>query len=265
MNYIYDFFKGILIGSGAILPGISSGVLCVIFGIYDKLISSIIHFFDDIKSNFKFLLPIFLGIGIGVILLGNIIKLLFEKFYLQTNFLFIGLILGTVPILFKTLKNFKEKHNSKNLLFFLLSFLISLVLILTEKSGNISVFSNNLNFVYLFLCGFFMSIGVVVPGVSSTVILMILGVYNTYLTAISSINMAILFPMGLGLIVGGFICLKIIEFLFKKFYLQTYYSIIGFVCGSVFILYKPLYFNLTSLISIFCLFIGFIMSKKFEG
>lgn len=93
---------------------------------------------------------------------------------------------------------------------------------------------------------------------------MFLGVYNTYLTSVSCINLSVLIPMGLGLIIGSLFFLKIIEFLFKKFYLQTYYSIIGFVCGSVFILYEPIRFNLAGLIAALCFLIGFILSKTFD-
>ena len=108
MNFILSIIKGIALGAGAILPGISSGVLCVIFGIYEKLIDSILGFFKDIKSNFKFLFPILVGIGIGIILFGNILKYLFTMFPRQTNFAFIGLILGCIPSLLKTV-NKKSK------------------------------------------------------------------------------------------------------------------------------------------------------------
>ena len=93
---------------------------------------------------------------------------------------------------------------------------------------------------------------------------MLLGIYNIYLTSISNINLCVLFPMGLGLLAGGLFFLKIIEFLLKKFYLQTYYSIIGFLCGSVFILYEPIGFNFTGLIAVLCFLFGFVLSKIFD-
>jgi putative membrane protein len=103
MNFICNFFIGILIGCGAILPGISAGVFCVIFGIYEKLINSITSLlkFKDFKKNFMFLLPIVLGCFIGIVLFGNIIKILFTKFENEARFIFLGLILGTIPSLFK--------------------------------------------------------------------------------------------------------------------------------------------------------------------
>ena len=93
---------------------------------------------------------------------------------------------------------------------------------------------------------------------------MLSGVYNTYLASVSYINLSVLFPIGLGLLIGSLVFLKIIESLLKKFYLQTYYSIIGFVCGSIFVLYEPIHFNYNGLISIFCLLFGFALAKTFD-
>ena len=100
---------------------------------------------------------------------------------------------------------------------------------------NIDLGSNY--FFYLVLAGFLMSAGVVIPGVSSSVILMTLGVYTTYLTAVSNVDLSILSPMGIGLLIGSILFLKLIQFLFSKYYAQTFYGIIGFVLGSVLVLY----------------------------
>lgn len=101
MKYFYNFLIGILMGFGAILPGVSSGVFCVIFGIYEKLVNSIINFFKDFKTNFLFLFPIGLGVIAGVVLFGNVIKYFFSLYKFQSCYAFIGLILGTIPSLFK--------------------------------------------------------------------------------------------------------------------------------------------------------------------
>ena len=101
MTFLLNCLKGILIGSGAILPGISSGVLCIIFGIYEKLLDSIIHFFKDIKKNIKFLLPIVIGVAIGVLIFSNFLNYFFINFPIQTKSIFIGLILGSIPSLIK--------------------------------------------------------------------------------------------------------------------------------------------------------------------
>ena len=93
MNFISNLIKGIVIGAGAILPGISSGVICVIFGVYEKILNSILNFFKNIKENFKLLFPIALGAIFGIVLFGNILKVLFYSYPIQTKFTFIGLII----------------------------------------------------------------------------------------------------------------------------------------------------------------------------
>ena len=132
-------------------------------------------------------------------------------------------------------------------------------------SSNVGIYyGDNYSFEFLLLAGFLMSLGVVVPGVSSTVILMLLGVYETYLYAVSIMNMRILLPMGIGLLIGGFLCMKLIQFLLNKYHSQTYYSILGFVLGSVFILLPNISFNTTGILSILFCLIGIIISSSFS-
>lgn len=107
-----------------------------------------------------------------------------------------------------------------------------------------------------------MSIGVVVPGVSSTIILMVLGVYSIYLEAISFLNLSVLLPIGLGLICGCIVFLNIINFFMNKFYAQTMYSIIGFVVGSIFILLPNNYNFMNISFLILCLIVSLFLGKS---
>lgn len=234
MKFILEVSKGILIGAGCILPGISSGVLCVIFGIYEKLIDSILNFFTDIPKNFRFLFPFVIGGGIGVILFSKILQFLLYKFPMQTKSIFIGLILGGVVMLFKQM-DVKEKFKVKNLFCLLVSLLLGIVMVFVESEIGIDTVEN-VSFFYLILCGFLMSIGIVVPGVSNTIILMLMGVYSLYLSSVSSLYFPILIPMAIGLFFGCLIFMKIIKFLLNKFYVQTMFSIIGFTLGSILVL-----------------------------
>ena len=227
MKFFMSVIKGFFIGCGAILPGISSGVLCVILGLYDKLVDSIIHFFHDWKKNFLFLFPILIGIGIGVVLFSHILKFLFATYLVPTKFAFIGLILSSVPILLK--KANEEKRKFQYCTFFFLTFFFSLGLTLLEEYIP-SFSSQNPHVLTLVLAGFLMSAGIVIPGVSSTVILMLCGVYSIYLNAISVLDISVLFPMGIGLILGSFLFLRIIQYCFEHFSSQTYYAITRFCC-----------------------------------
>lgn len=257
------FFVGILLGAGAILPGISSGVICVILGLYDKLIDAVLGIFKDFKKNFKFLFPIALGGIIGVFFVGNILKVLFERFPKQTSYCFMGLILGSIPLLVKKI-NSERQFKLRYLLFALISFIIGYILVVLEGKINLGNSTENISIISLIISGFLMSIGVVVPGISNTLILMCIGVYPIYINAISAMNLSVLIPMGIGLAMGGLTFICIIKFLLDKFYMQTYYSIIGFTLGSVLILYFPLSFDLTGLISVILFVVGFCVARKLE-
>ena len=180
LGFLKDFIKGIAIGSGAILPGISSGVICVIFGIYENLLNCVLNFFKNVKQNFKFLFPIVLGIFFGIIIFGNLLKYIFYAYPIQTKFIFIGLILGNVPTLFKEACS-KNKFKPYYLIYMLITFAIGVGLVFLENTISSTTSATEYSYFYLILCGFLMSAGVIIPGVSSTLILMLLGVYDAYL------------------------------------------------------------------------------------
>lgn len=265
MQFLLDYLKGILIGSGAILPGISSGVLCVVFGIYEKLVFSILNLFKDFRKHFIFLLPFILGGITGVLIISKLLKFLFVNFPMQTKYCFIGLILGSIPILLKK-ANQGKGFRLHYLFYLIITFLIG---ILSIKLEDILPYIINLElnqnyFLYLVIAGFLMSFGVVVPGVSSSVILMTLGVYDTYITSVAAVNLTVLFPMGIGILVGCILFLKLIQFLLNNHYISTFYGITGFVLGSVLILYPGFSFNLEGVVSIILFILSFAISLKFE-
>ena len=262
MNFLVNCIKGIVIGAGAILPGISSGVLCVILGIYEKLLDSVLNFFKNIKNNFKYLAPIVIGAFLGILIFSNFLNYLLIEFPIQTKSIFIGLILGCIPSLVKQC-NSKSTIKKNYILYAIATFIIGIVIVMLEKNINF-VATSDFSFGYLFVSGFVMSVGIVVPGVSNTIILMLMGVYSTYLSAVSTMFLPVLIPMGLGVIVGSFIFMKIIKILLDECYVQTFYSIIGFSLGSVLVLLPELHIDSSSIISILCMILGFILVSFFE-
>ena len=150
------------------------------------------------------------------------------------------------------------------MLFTIISLILGYLLVILENKLNFTGTLANISSGYLVLSGFLMSVGVVVPGVSNTLILMCLGVYPTYLNAISVLDLNILIPMGIGLVLGCIIFLLIMKILLKYFYMQTYYSIIGFTLGSVLVLYSPITFDLAGISSIILLILGFMIAGKLE-
>lgn len=262
MIFLKNCLKGIAIGAGAILPGISSGVICVILGIYEKLLNSLLNFFKDIKNNFKYLFPIIIGCCIGIFIVSNFLNYFFVTFPIQTKSIFIGLLLGCVPSLIKQCNN-KVAFKFNYLLFTLVAFLFTIFFIFIEKTFNFNDLTN-FGVGYLFISGFIMSIGIVVPGISNTIILMLMGVYSTYLSAVSSIYLPVLIPMGLGVLIGCMIFMFFTRFLLSKFYAQTFYSIIGFSIGSILILFPNISFDISFFICFFCILLGFLISSFFK-
>ena len=238
-----------------------AGVFCVAFGLYEKLIDACLHFFKDIKKNTTFLLPIILGALVSIFLFSNILLIAFDKFYIITSYAFIGLILGSIPIVFKQAK--VTKVSFSHIMCLILSFVFSIYLIVLEKQSvySLSSFSNS----YLILAGFLMSAGIVIPGVSKTVILMMLGVYSSYLSAISTLNFSVLLPLGIGLILGSVIFMFIINFLFSHFKSYTYFLILGFVLGSVLVIFPGFSLSFENILGILvaglCFFVTYRLGK----
>ena len=247
-----------LIGAGAILPGISSGVFLVVFGLYEKIINAILHFFKDIKKNFIFLFPIIIGALLSVFLFSKILLFAYKEYSIYTSYAFIGLILGSVPAIKKQANIVKP--NYLHIMCFILSFVFSIYLIVIKKGNTYNIPS--FSYYYLIIAGGLMSAGIIIPGVSKTAILIMLGLYSNYLTAISTFNFSFLFPIGIGLVLGCIIFMYIINYLFSRFKSYTYFLILGFVIGSCFVIFPGFSFDLNHLIAIVIGFLCFCFVKK---
>ena len=224
------FLKGIIIGIGKIIPGVSGAMLAISLGVYEQLIAAMANIFKDTKANFKFLLIIGSGIILSIMLSSNVIVYCLDSYYLLTMLLFIGMIVGCTPSIFKMAK---KNITSKNIILMLIPFIIMLLLSLfSNKEFNIQ--SNFINFV---LIGFLESLTMIVPGISGSAILMILGVYETIINSLTSFkNLDILIPFIIGIGLGTITLSKIFDILFKKYNISCYYVILGFTIASIFIL-----------------------------
>lgn len=143
------------------------------------------------------------------------------------------------------------------MLYTIFSILFGVVLVILESKLSFGTV-NNFSYLYLILSGFIMSIGIIVPGVSSTIILILLGIYPIYLSSVSSIYLPVLIPMGIGIILGGFFFMKLTRFLLNKFYVQTFYTIVGFTIGSIFVLIPEFNSYIDYFICALCIILGFI-------
>lgn len=267
MKHIINFFKGMIIGIANIIPGVSGGTMAVSMGIYEKLIQTIGNFFHHFKENFKknmiFLIPIVLGAGIGIVAFSKLLKFLLENYAMQTQFAFIGLILGSIPFVMK--KSVEQGFSWKYIIPGLIALGIGVTLAILELvgiTGNAveSFDINFINIVLLFIYGIVSAVSMVVPGISGSFILLLLGVYSAIITAISTLNILVLIPFAIGVAVGILLASKLISFLLDHFYGYTYFAIIGFVLGSLLAIYPGFSFDMAGLVSIICLILGFIAS-----
>ena len=248
---------GLLIGMGMMLPGVSGGVIAVILGIYDKIIFAVNNFKDNKKENILFLLKIFIGIIIGVIISANVLVYFFDKYYIEMSYLFMGLILGTIPLI---IKEYNKKCNKKlNYYILICVMLLSFILSLSIKTINLN---DNNSLILLFISGFLFAIGKIIPGLSSSVLLNLVGKYSLYLTVFSNpieylknniIESIVLF---IGFILGVILSIKFISYMLKKYYDLTYSVIIGFVMGSLVVMYP----GCITIPGVLIMFIGIVLS-----
>ncbi|MGM9881446.1 MAG: undecaprenyl phosphate translocase family protein [Bacilli bacterium] len=264
-----NFLKGFIIGIGKIIPGVSGAMLAIIMGIYDKSLYYLNNFKQNKKESLKYLLPIGLGVLLSIIIFSKIIDYVLKKYYLITMLFFIGLIIGGLPFVAK-----KVEKNSY--LFVAITFLIFFIISISNISSNYIVKNNFIDQLVFLISGFVEAIGTVVPGISSTALLLIVGTYNIIISSIGNItnlslivtNLKVLIPFTIGLIIGIIIVVKIVNILFKKYEKKTYSFILGILLSSITLLIfqafsKP--FKLVELIiGVFLLIIGIFISNLME-
>lgn len=261
MENLINFFKGMVIGIANIIPGVSGGTMAVVLNIYDKLISSVSEILKDWKKNLIFLLPIGIGAGTGIVLFSKLIKTLLENKPIPTNFFFIGLILGSIPMIRK--KALESKFKASSIIPFAITFgvLIALAVIMPPETNATIIRDLTVNsFIQLLLAGIIGASAMVVPGISGSFILLLIGLYTTAITAVAEFNIPLLIPIALGAIIGLIFTTKVIDKLLSRFPQPTYFAILGLVIGSVFPIYPGFTFNMDGIIAIVAMIVGIVLA-----
>ncbi|MBQ2764807.1 MAG: DUF368 domain-containing protein [Firmicutes bacterium] len=238
--------QGIAVGVANIIPGVSGGTMMVAMGLYDKLIHAITHLKSEFKESLKLLIPIFIGVGIALVALARIIEFCLVHYPLPTNFAFCGLIAGSLPFIFQKVKG--AKINISRGLSFLVFFavVVGLALIGNASGEDANVSLSIISIVKLFFVGVVAAATMVVPGVSGSMMLMLMGYYDVLLATVNdfvdglvTMDMSLLLgacgvlvPAGIGVVVGIFVIAKIIEFIFQKAETCAYFAIIGLIMAS---------------------------------
>lgn len=267
------FVKGVVLGIAFIIPGVSGGTLAVLLGIYEELIEAASNFYKSLsnfKKYFMYLLPIGIGVVVSVGVCAKIIKFGLEKAPIVTMLIFLGLILGGIPKLFKSVDN---KPGVKEFLCMLVGIVIVLLMLFMDKgSSNVNFDNMNaLGYFLVFLVGILASATMVVPGISGSFTLMLIGYYEPILNVVNNLtslnnvgaNLLIMLPFLLGVVIGIVVIAKLIEFCLNKYRTVTYYVILGFVLSSVISVFYEVAQNPFSLIQYIIGFLFMIIDSIF--
>lgn len=238
--------KGFIMGIANIIPGVSGGTLALILGIYEDFIASISHFFSDFKKNICFLIPIAIGMVLAIISLSRVIDYSYKNFPIPTSLFFVGLVLGGIPMLLSKVKNTKEVKKVSSYIIFLITFAIVIIMACSElifgEGLKVSLTNMNiLNYIILFVVGVIAAATMVIPGVSGSLVLMLLGYYYPIINVIKDFtsfknlgsSFIILAIFGIGILVGIVLISKLIEYLFNKYEAKTYFGVLGFIVASI--------------------------------
>ncbi|WP_129593855.1 DUF368 domain-containing protein [Seramator thermalis] len=227
IDWFIRLIKGVIVGIGFILPGLSGGVLAVILGIYDRLI----RFLSDLKKHFienvLYFIPVIIGGAIGIVLFSILVEKAFGVYAAEFICLFIGFVAGTFPSLYKTAG--KEGRSWRDMLIFLLSTAFIFLLMIyggrqfTEVSPNLLIWAAS---------GALIGLGVIVPGMSPSNFLIYFGLYDKMATGIKDFDFAVIIPLLIGFILCVLAFAKLAAYLFKRYYSEMYHFILGMVIGS---------------------------------
>ncbi|MGI9256539.1 MAG: DUF368 domain-containing protein [Salinispira sp.] len=268
-----NFFKGTFIGIANVIPGVSGGTIAVITGVYEPLVG----FFGTslnrewpgkFRNISPMLFPVMFGMFAGILLLANLIDSLFIVAPSQIQFFFIGLILGSAP--------YVAKQGSKNRfkISYLIVFLLAAALLIwmgirAREMGDRSTLIDTqniirtltpLNAVLIISTGILTSATMLMPGVSGAFVMVLIGMYATYIVMIEELNFPIILTFLTGAIAGLFLCAKIISTLLNKFHGHSYYTILGLMIGSISFLWPGLSLNISGLASLIACLAGFLLA-----
>ncbi|MCR5824207.1 MAG: DUF368 domain-containing protein [Lachnospiraceae bacterium] len=245
LKFILDILRGIVIGVANIIPGVSGGTMMVSMGIYDDIISSINNLFKNFKKSLLTLLPYGIGMVAGIVGFAFAIEWLFAKFPIPTALLFIGLIFGGVPTIWKKVGG---KKDIWVILLFAAFFALVIVLeIIGQRTGVERELSlTPLGILVSLIVGCLAAATMIIPGVSGSMIMMILGYYNSIISSLTGAVSAlksfdikgvfarggVLIPFVIGVFLGFFGVAKLIRFLLDKYERRTYGAILGLIAAS---------------------------------
>ncbi|MYL35019.1 DUF368 domain-containing protein [Pontibacillus yanchengensis] len=260
-----NLYRGLLMGTSDLVPGISGGTIAVVLGIYSRLIKAVDGVFSrEWKKHVGFFVPLIVGIGVAILTLSKLIHWLLDVHQQPTLYFFLGLIIGVIPFLFKQAE-YKQHFRKKHYGFMIMSAILISLLMFVNK-GTPEPWGASLTtgqFVLLFFSGWLASMAMILPGISGSFMLLLAGVYPTVIQALSEFQLVRIVIIGLGVLVGLMISSKIINHLFTHYPSYTYAIVIGLVIGSVGVLFPgvPVSVLLSLITFIGGLIIAYLLGK----
>ena len=227
IRLIMRIFQGALIWLGAVLPGISGGVLCVVFGIYKPVMELLSNPFKNFRTHVPKLIPVIIGMGIGFLGVANLLSFFLDRYPDQSVCLFIGLITGMLPSLWREAG---EEGRSRGSYISMAIAFVAIILLL----GTLNVLSVKIepSFGWYLFCGFCLALSVIAPGMSFSTLLMPLGLYTPFVDGIGHIDMGVLIPGGIGALVTVICLAKAVDSLFRHCYSLVFHAIVGIVTAA---------------------------------
>lgn len=256
--FLIRMVQGAIIGLGAVLPGISGGVLSVIFGIYKPIMELLSNPFKNFKSHVPPLIPVIIGGIIGFLGIARLLGFFLTQYPDPSVCLFIGLIAGMMPSLFREASEQGVTKGS-----YISLFVCMIVIFLLLAGLQVASITIEANFVSYLFCGFCLALSVIAPGMSFSTLLMPLGLYTPFIEGIGNMDLQILIPAGIGAIVTVICLAKLINALFQHFYSIAFHGIIGIVIAATIMIipFSSFVTSITScIVNIVCLVVGFIAS-----
>lgn len=265
-TWLLRVLQGVLVGGGAILPGVSGGVLCVVFGIYRPIMELLSHPLKALRRNLFFFVPVILGVALGFWGFARLMKLLFSGDSPYPISLFVGLILGTLPSLYANAG--REGRKGRDLAAAAAGFVLLLAILLPlEWATELKI---HLNTLWSFLSGIIWGFSLVVPGLSSSSILLYFGVYGEIMGGVGNMDLSVILPLGLGIALVAFVFARLINRLFERHFSIASHGIIGLVLASTLLIAPRVYDGLTqgllcALLAVVGFAAAFLMGKWNEG
>ncbi len=261
IGFLFKIFQGAFVGLGAVLPGISGGVLCVIFGIYKTIMEFLSDPFRKFKTHVPKLLPYGIGVIVGFLGIAKLLAFLLDKYPAPSVCVFIGLIAGMLPSLFREAG---EKGRTKgSYISFVAAMIVIFALLITLGVLKVEIEGN---FFWWLFCGFCLALSVIAPGMSFSTLLMPLGLYEPFVAGISDFNFSILIPAGIGALATVILFAKAVNMLFEKQYSIAFHAIVGIVvAATVMIIPLQSFMSLTgAIVNIVCIVCGAVAALALD-